>query len=289
MKILLTGGNGQLGSCFKDLVPNSWDILATDSNELDITDFDLVEAMVKSYAPDVIVNAAAYTAVDKAESESELANRINAEGPKNLALAAKKHKARLIHVSTDYVFDGQSRHPYKEDDQTNPLGVYGATKLLGEKNIIDIFPQSIIVRTAWVFSEYGNNFVKTMIRLAKTHERLSIVNDQVGCPTYAGDIAQAIIDVISHNEMSGVYHFCGDKEVSWKEFADVIFSFAEEEKIISKKPLVIGISSRDYPTQAKRPNYSTLACDKIMEKNIAPSDWSAALKKVIIKLKNADC
>ncbi|MFC0229286.1 dTDP-4-dehydrorhamnose reductase [Serratia aquatilis] len=285
MKVLLTGSKGQLGSCFQDRLPDGWEIWATDSDVLDITDLDKVKQAVTQFKPNVIVNAAAYTAVDKAETDRELAARINETGPKNLALAANEVGARLVHVSTDYVFDGNATKPYVEEDATNPLGVYGKTKLDGEIAVAEVQPDAIIIRTAWVFSEYGNNFVKTMLRLAKERDTLAIVADQRGCPTYAGDIAQAIIDLIQKKSQGGVYHFCGDTEVAWSDFASVIFNVALEREVLEKKPIVNNIISSDYPTLAKRPSYSVLDCGKIRSENIDMSNWKSALEEVLLKLK----
>lgn len=284
MKILLTGANGQLGRCFQDRLPEGWQVWATDTAELDITDYEKVLAAVKAFQPDAIVNAAAYTAVDKAESEPELAALVNKTGPENLAKAAKEVEARLIHVSTDYVFDGKATVPYVETDKTNPLGVYGKTKLDGEIAVSHILPDAIIIRTAWVFSEYGNNFVNTMLRLAKDRDELGIVADQRGCPTYAGDIAQAIIDLLNLKASGGIYHFCGDKEVSWCEFAEFIFDNAISLGVLKKSIIVNGITTDQYPTPAKRPSYSTLNADKINEIGVKPSDWRASLSKVISNL-----
>ncbi|MEI7178173.1 dTDP-4-dehydrorhamnose reductase [Pectobacterium carotovorum] len=281
MKILLTGANGQLGRCFQDRLPAEWEILATDTAELDITDLEHVEQTVKQFKPDAIVNAAAYTAVDKAESEPELAEKINVIGPENLAIVASKQGIRLVHVSTDYVFDGNATEPYREDSATNPLSVYGKTKLAGEQAVAKASSEAIIVRTAWVFSEYGNNFVKTMLRLAKERDTLSIVNDQRGCPTYAGDLAQAIISLLEKNAEGGIYHYCGDKEVSWYEFAQAIFSAAVQKALLSKAPTLIPITTTQYSTPAHRPTYSILASEKIKALGIALSDWKNMLKKTI--------
>lgn len=281
MKILLTGANGQLGRCFQDRLPTGWQVWATDAAELDITDRQAVLDAVKAYQPDAIVNAAAYTAVDKAENEPELAALINKTGPENLAVAGKQYGARLVHVSTDYVFDGSATQPYVETDKTNPLGVYGKTKLDGEIAVADVLPQAIIVRTAWVFSEYGNNFVKTMLRLGKERETLNVVADQRGCPTYAGDIAQAIIDLLTKGVAGGVYHFCGDEEVSWYEFTKEIFSEAIKQGIITKGPRVEAITTAQYPTPARRPAYSTLNCQKLIKQGVVKSDWKTALKDIL--------
>ncbi|MEH0876403.1 dTDP-4-dehydrorhamnose reductase [Pectobacterium cacticida] len=284
MKILLTGANGQLGRCFQDWLPQEWEIWATDSAELDITDRQAVFAAVAAFRPEAIVNAAAYTAVDKAENEPELAALINKTGPENLALAAKAINARLVHVSTDYVFDGTATEPYLETDKPNPLGVYGQTKLDGERSVEAVLPEAIIIRTAWVFSEYGNNFVKTMLRLGKERDELNVVADQRGCPTYAGDIAQAIIDLLKQNATGGIYHFCGDKEVSWHEFAEAIFAQAVDKGILAKAPVVNAITTEQYPTPAKRPAYSNLDCKKIKALKIKLSDWSFALPAIYTKL-----
>ncbi len=286
MKVLLTGSKGQLGSCFQDRLPAGWDVWATDSDTLDITDLDKVKQAVAQYQPNVIVNAAAYTAVDKAETEPELAALINATGPKNLALAAKEAGARLVHVSTDYVFDGEATTPYVETDATNPLGVYGQTKLDGELAVAGVLPEAIIIRTAWVFSEYGNNFVKTMLRLAKDRDTLGIVADQRGCPTYAGDIAQAIIDLLQKEAEGGIYHFCGDKEVAWNEFAEVIFVSALKSGVLAAKPQINGITTEQYPTPAKRPKYSVMNCRKINSQGVTLSMWHERIDDVIAKIIN---
>ncbi|KHN54684.1 dTDP-4-dehydrorhamnose reductase [Pectobacterium fontis] len=281
MRILLTGANGQLGRCFQDRLPAGWEILATDAAELDITDLEHVERTVKQFKPDAIVNAAAYTAVDKAESEPELAEKINVTGPENLAIVASKQGIRLVHVSTDYVFDGNATEPYHEDSATNPLSVYGKTKLAGEQAVAKVSPEAIIVRTAWVFSEYGNNFVKTMLRLGKERDALSIVDDQRGCPTYAGDLAQAIISLLEKNAEGGIYHYCGDKEVSWFEFAEEIFKVAERKSILAKIPTLKPIATEQYPTPAHRPAFSTLACKKMKTLEINLSEWINTLAKAI--------
>ncbi|MCL6331922.1 dTDP-4-dehydrorhamnose reductase [Pectobacterium carotovorum subsp. carotovorum] len=284
MKVLLTGSNGQLGRCFQDRLPADWQVWATDTTELDITDYAKVLVAVKEYQPDVIVNAAAYTAVDKAESEPELAALVNKTGPENLARAAKEVSARLVHVSTDYVFDGNATVPYIETDKTNPLGVYGQTKLDGEIAVSSVLPEAIIIRTAWVFSEYGNNFVKTMLRLAKERDVLGIVADQRGCPTYAGDIAQAIIDLLKQNADGGVYHFSGDKEVAWNEFAEEIFKIATTQGKMLRSPSVNHLTTDQYPTPSKRPLYSHLNGTKIQKLGIKLSNWQAQLSIVIPKI-----
>lgn len=283
MKILLTGASGQLGRCIQDRLPEGWQLHAFGSAELDIGNKSQVEEIVSSLKPDAIVNAGAYTAVDKAESEPELAAKVNTLGPENLALAARSVGAKLIHVSTDYVFDGQGNRPYLETDATHPLGVYGKTKLDGELAALAAFPDTVVVRTAWVFSEYGNNFVKTMVKLAETRDALGIVSDQRGCPTYAGDLAAALITLLKVSAPGGVYHYGGDREVSWFEFADRIFDIAVAEERLEKKPTLNPMTTDQYPTPAQRPAYSVLDGEKIKSLGVTLSDWDTALKAIIRK------
>ncbi|EIC86096.1 dTDP-4-dehydrorhamnose reductase [Serratia sp. M24T3] len=283
MKILLTGASGQLGRCFQDRLPEGWQLHAFGSAELDISNKSQVEEIVSSLKPDAIVNAAAYTAVDKAESEPEQAAKVNTQGPQNLALAARAVGAKLVHVSTDYVFDGQGNHPYLETDATNPLGVYGKTKLDGENAALAALPEAAVVRTAWVFSEYGNNFVKTMVKLAESRDALGIVSDQRGCPTYAGDLANALITLLKVEASGGIYHYGGNREVSWFEFADKIFDVAVAEGRLEKKPALTAMTTEQYPTTAKRPAYSVLDGEKIKSLGVALSDWDAALQDIIRK------
>lgn len=284
MRILLTGANGQLGRCFQDRLPEGWIIYAASSAEMDITDSARVLTAVRDFKPDYIVNAAAYTAVDKAEHEPEVATAVNAKGPANLAAAALDAAARLIHISTDYVFDGNAHTPYLEISPTNPLGCYGKSKLQGEEALKSILPDSIIVRTAWVFSEYGNNFLKTMLRLGAERESLGIVSDQIGCPTYAGDIADALFTLMKNNAPGGVYHYCGDSTVSWHQFAGHIFQQAVKLNRLSHAPTLNPLTTAEYPTPARRPAYSTLSTEKIESHGIKASDWENAIVYVISRL-----
>lgn len=285
-KFLITGAKGQVGHCLTTQLTGKAEILAVDRDELDITDRDAVFNIVKTFKPDVIINAAAHTAVDRAESEVELSEAINVKGSQYLAEVANEIGAVILHISTDYVFEGTGTGEYKEDDQTNPQGVYGRTKLEGEIAVQQANPRSIILRTAWVFGEHGHNFVKTMLRLAKDRDSLGIVGDQFGGPTYAGDIAKALIEmsnqILSGKENAfGVYHFTGKPYVSWYEFAKAIFAEAELQNILEKSPLVNSIATSDYPTPAKRPANSRLDLTKIKQVfNIEPSDWQAALKNI---------
>ncbi len=283
MKTLVIGSNGQLGSCLCNTLSPNHSLVKSTSADVDVSNKTDVLHHIKKISPDIIINAAAYTAVDKAESEPERAAAVNTHGPENLALAAKQVGARLVHVSTDYVFDGSGQVPYQESDAVNPLGVYGQTKLAGELLVQSILPEAIILRTAWVFSEYGNNFVKTMLRLAKDRQELGVVADQVGCPTYAGDIAAAILNLVAGNAPGGIYHYCGDRSVSWAEFAQAIFAEGEQSGVLARQPKVNFITTDQYPTPAKRPAYSVLSTEKVADYYPA-SDWQAALTKIIPNL-----
>ena len=224
--------------------------------------------------------------MDRAETEVELSEAINVKGPQYLAEAAKEVGAVILHISTDYVFDGQREGKYKETDATDPQGVYGKTKLEGEQAVAKANDKFIVLRTAWVFGEHGNNFVKTMLRLAKTRDTLGVVADQIGGPTYAGDIAASLIQIaekVSAGEeiQYGIYHFTGEPYVSWCDFAKAIFDEAVSQNVLEKAPLVNAISTADYPTPAKRPANSCLDLTKIQQVfGIQPSDWKKALKNI---------
>ena len=285
-KFLITGANGQVGYCLTQQLQGKHEILAVDRDELDITDQSAVQQAVENFRPDVIINAAAHTAVDRAETEVELSEAINVKGPQFLAEAAKNVGAAILHISTDYVFDGQRAGKYKETDATDPQGVYGKTKLAGEQAVANANDKFIVLRTAWVFGEHGNNFVKTMLGLAKTRDTLGVVADQVGGPTYAGDIASALIQIAEkiiagETVEYGIYHFTGEPYVSWCDFAKAIFDEAVSQNVLEKAPLVNAISSADYPTPAKRPANSCLDLTKIQQVfGIQPSDWKKALKNI---------
>ncbi len=287
MKVLITGKNGQVGSCLVSQLNDipSIEFLALGRDELDITNAEQVNEVVNKYQPTTIINAAAYTAVDKAETEVELANAINNLGPKNLAKAASNVNAVILHISTDYVFAGNKDGLYTESDEVNPQGVYGQTKLAGEQSVAQECAAHIILRTAWVFSEYGNNFVKTMLRLAQTRDTLGVVGDQFGGPTYAGDIAKALINIAQQLQQGttkfGVYNYSGYPHVSWQEFATAIFSKALSQQVIETPVTVNAISTSDYPTPAKRPANSKLDCSKITTNfSVKPSDWKTALNTI---------
>lgn len=290
MRVLVTGCKGQVGYCLAEMLSNAENValLAVDREELDITNQEAVNEVVKAFKPTIIINAAAHTAVDKAEQEIELSYAINCDGPKFLAEAAQKLGAAILHISTDYVFEGNKDGEYVENDATNPQGVYGASKLAGEIAVGDACDRHVILRTAWVFGEHGNNFVKTMLRLAETRNELSIVGDQFGGPTYAGDIAKALVEIakkISNDESVeyGVYHYSGLPHVSWYEFADRIFDNAVEQGVLRNKPRLSSIKTEQYPTPAKRPRNSTLSSNKITHAfEIDTSNWKAAIKNLKI-------
>ena len=287
MKVLVTGSNGQVGYCLvQQLRQQNADFLALDRDQLDITQRQAIWQMVSDYRPDVIINAAAYTAVDKAESEAEQAFAINRDGAAYLAEAAQQIGAAMLHISTDYVFDGQATQPYTETDTTAPQGVYGQSKLAGEQAVLAACSRSIILRTAWVFGEHGHNFVKTMLRLGRERDSLGIVSDQHGAPTYAGDIAAALLHIAHHITQGkpteyGIYHFSGKPYVSWYQFAEAIFQQAQQQGILANTPQLLAIATPDYPTPAKRPANSCLQLDKIQQAfGISPSDWQQALTQL---------
>ena len=285
-KFLITGAKGQVGYCLTHQLQGKHEILAVDRDELDITEQSAVKNVVENFRPDVIINAAAHTAVDRAETEVELSESINVKGPQYLAEAAKSIDAAILHISTDYVFDGQREGKYKETDATDPQGIYGKTKLEGEQAVAKANDKFIVLRTAWVFGEHGNNFVKTMLRLAKTRDTLGVVADQIGGPTYAGDIAASLIQiaekVIAGETVEyGIYHFTGEPYVSWCDFAKAIFDEAVSQNVLEKAPIVNAITTADYPTLAKRPANSCLDLTKIQQVfGIQSSNWQKALKNI---------
>ena len=254
-QVLVTGANGQLGKSIKRISPNfkGLKFVFTDVADLDITNSEEVNTFFESNALDYCINCAAYTEVDKAEEEAEKVYSINATAVKNLAEACQKTGAVLIHISTDFVFDGTKRTPYTEEDMPNPLSVYGKSKLKGEEHVQESCDRHFIVRTSWLYSEYGNNFVKKMLRLAETRKQISVVNDQIGSPTYAGDLAELILKIISSESTAyGLYHYSNLGEISWYDFAVEIF------KQHKKEVRVVPIPTSSYPTAAKRPPFSVL-------------------------------
>jgi dTDP-4-dehydrorhamnose reductase len=281
-KILVTGANGQLGQELQQLAPSfpQYDFIFLSKEELPIHDAKLVNSFFAKNNLSYLVNCAAYTAVDKAESEKELAYLMNAEAVGILAKACREHNTSFIHISTDYVFDGSATTPYKEDATPNPQSVYGASKLEGEKQAMQANPSSVIIRTSWVYSSFGKNFVKTMLKLMSEREVLNVVSDQVGSPTYAADLAEAIMGIVRHDQsQGGVYHYSNDGIISWYDFAVAI------KELSGNTCKVNPIPSSQYPTPAKRPAYSVFDKTKISgEFGIVLKDWKKSLEVCIQKL-----
>lgn len=283
MVVLVTGANGQLGQSLQFIVEKYADIdfVFCDSSTLDITNLDNVTQVFQQFKPNYCINAAAYTAVDKAESEPEKARLINVIGAQNIAEVCKEMNCILLHISTDFVFDGSKTTPYTEDDQPNPTGVYGQTKLDGEKAIQTTFDNYYIIRTSWVYSQFGANFMKTMLRLAAERDSLSVVNDQIGTPTHAIDLAKCLLKIIETNNQQsttdnfGIYNFSNEGQCSWYDFAKEIFRVNNIS--INLQP----IPTASYPTPAKRPSYSVLDKSKIKRVfGVEIEDWQRSLKKI---------
>jgi dTDP-4-dehydrorhamnose reductase len=295
-RILVTGKNGQLGQSLKALVnqrqltvDNRLDFDFVSRDQLDLASTESIEAYFSNNEYDVIINCAAYTAVDKAESEPGLADQINHLAVKQLAEIAKQQDAILIHISTDYVFNGQNYKPYNESDKTDPQSVYGLTKLKGEQAVQAINPKGCIIRTSWVYSEFGNNFVKTMLRLGQEKDQLGIIFDQVGTPTYAGDLANAILQLVSSEQSATIdqspstmlFHFSNEGVCSWYDFAKTIFEYAKIPCV------VLPIETKEYPTPAKRPHYSLMNKAKIKQTfDLSIPYWKDSLKVCLNKIQN---
>ena len=283
-RILITGGSGQVGHCLKAQLEGCAELSVPDSTALNIADRRSVRQAVETFRSDYIINAAAYTAVDKAESDAERAFAVNRDGARHLAEAAEAAGAAMLHISTDYVFDGAGGAPYDEAAPTAPQNIYGASKLAGEQAVLAACRRAVVMRTSWVFGAHGQNFVKTMLRLGRERDSLGIVADQYGAPTAAADIAAALITIVRRHtpeqlaERAGIYHYCGSPYASWFEFAETIFAEAAVQGVLAKIPAVKLIATADYPTPAKRPADSRLDCGKIRAVfGIGPCDWHSAL------------
>jgi len=283
-KILVTGANGQLGQCLQKISSQfeEFEFIFTDSETLDITNKEEVNDFFWQNAPDFCINAAAYTAVDLAETEVEKAFLVNADGTENLAEACSENNAQFIHVSTDYVFDGENNLAYTEEDFTNPLGVYGASKLAGDELALEVNPCSVILRTSWVYSEFGKNFVKTMLNLFAAKEELNIVADQFGQPTNANDLAEAIMKIIKSGKITpGIFNFSNLGRISWFDFAEKIAELSEAKIKLN------AIETSQYPTPAKRPKNSVLDLDKISKTYaIQLKPWEESLEGCVQILQN---
>ena len=283
-KILVTGANGQLGQCLQKISSQfeEFEFIFTDSETLDITNKEEVNDFFWQNAPDFCINAAAYTAVDLAETEVEKAFLVNADGAENLAEACAENNAQFIHVSTDYVFDGENNLAYTEEDFTNPLGVYGASKLAGDELALEVNPCSVILRTSWVYSEFGKNFVKTMLSLFATKEELNVVADQFGQPTNANDLAEAIMKIIKSEKITpGIFNFSNMGRISWFDFAEKIAELSEAKIKLN------AIETSQYPTPAKRPKNSVLDLDKISKTYaVQLKPWEESLEDCVQILQN---
>ena len=289
MRVLITGSNGQLGSEIKELENNDKkvDLIFKDLPELDICNFKALQAFILDNNINAVINCAAYTAVDKAEEDEQIAKKVNSEGVSNIVKALQKVNGKLIHISTDYVFDGNNFSPYKELDPVSPIGVYGETKRAGELSVINSDIDSIVIRTSWLYSSYGNNFVKTMLRLGNEKENLGVIFDQVGTPTYARDLAKTCLDILSDagstniSKKGSLYHYSNEGVASWYDFAISIMELGGENCKV--KP----IQTKDYPTLAKRPHFSVLNKSKIKtDFKIEIPYWRDSLKDCIEKIKN---
>jgi len=286
MNVLITGANGQLGSEIKDCQHNfkELNVVYADIPDLDICNEDAVNTFVTINGIEAIINCAAYTAVDKAEEYSETAKKVNAEGVFNLVKAMENVNGKMIHISTDYVFDGTKYLPYDEEDTVSPIGVYGKTKREGELAVINSSIEGIVIRTSWLYSAYGNNFVKTMMRLGKEKKKLNVIFDQIGTPTFAGDLANTCLAILSNEQnridkAGKVYHFSNEGVASWYDFATAVM------KINKLDCEVLPIETKDYPTLAKRPHYSVLNKAKIKQNfKITIPYWRDSLEGCILKL-----
>lgn len=281
-KILVTGANGQLGKELQRIAPEhpDYEFIFLSREDLPIHHFQMIRQYFSVYHPAYLINCAAYTAVDRAESEKDLAFQVNGEAVGVLAAVCKQYATKMVHISTDYVFDGTAKSPYKEDAATNPQSVYGASKLEGEQQAQELNPETLIIRTSWVYSEFGKNFVRTMLRLMTEKEEIGVVNDQLGSPTYAADLAAAILQIIhSGNWQPGIYHFSNEGVISWYEFALAI------KEIAGKSCRINPITTQQYPTAAKRPAYSVLDCTRIREVfGVVPTGWKKSLAACISRI-----
>lgn len=282
--ILITGGNGQVATALhQHKLARELQITACTREEMDICDITSIQHALTNFNPDIIINTAAYTAVDMAEQETETCLRTNHMGAKHLAIACKKQQIPLIHLSTDYIFDGTKNFPYREDDAATPINFYGKSKWLGEQAVREHSEQHIILRVSGVFGEHGNNFLKTMLRLAKEKKELRIVADQITCPTYAGDIAGAIFTLLKQELRWGTYHYCSAPPASWHQFATAIIHAAQHQHSILTEEIK-AITTAEYPTAAKRPAYSVMDCSKIKnDYGITQPSWLDAVRGALAK------
>lgn len=288
MRALITGADGQLGWELQRTAPSAWEVKAFNRAGLDILDGEQVRRTVSELDPSLIVNTAAYTAVDRAEEEQQRAHAVNAEGARYVALAAVEHGARLIHISTDFVFDGENHRPYTSRDAPNPIGVYGVSKMEGERHVLDICRDAaIILRTGWVYSIHGNNFVKTMLRLNQDRDELKIVADQFGTPTWAKGLAEVIWRIAANRDLLGIYHWTDAGVASWYDFAVAIQEEAMDIGLLKNPASIVPIATEEYPTPAKRPPFSVLDKSRTWGAlGMVSPHWRTSLRQMLVELKD---
>lgn len=288
MRVLLAGAGGQVGRMLRETCPAAVELIACAHADLDITDERRVRERLTRDRPEVIINAAAYTAVDKAESEPQKARAVNAEGPGHLAASARECGARLIHISTDFVFDGRASTPYRPDAPTRPLSVYGTTKRDGEQAVRDMLPdRSVIVRTAWVYAAEGTNFLRTMLRLMRERDGVRVVADQIGTPTSARPLAEALWSIAARPQVQGVHHWSDAGVASWYDFAVAIAEEGAQLDLLSPRVTVTPITTEEYPTPARRPAYSVLEKRSLSALGLIPAHWRQRLREVLQELAHA--
>ena len=288
MHVLICGAGGQVGRALSSSAPAGTIVQAVAHADLDLADGHAVSGYIQANRLDVVINAAAYTAVDRAESEPGLAARVNTGGARNLALAVRETGARLIHISTDFVFDGTASLPYRPESATNPLSVYGATKLGGEQSVLEILPlNSVVLRTAWIYAAEGSNFVRTMLRLMKTRGSVSVVADQIGTPTSARSLAGAIWELTARPQITGIHHWTDAGVASWYDFAVAIAEEAAQLGLVAADVPVLPIRTDEYPTPARRPAYSVLDKRSLIELGLAPVHWRRSLRTILREIANA--
>lgn len=288
MKALIVGASGQVGRALMNSAPAG--VLATGlvRHDVDICDESAVASCVLRHEPQVIINAAAYTAVDRAETEPDLARSVNVDGARHLALAARETGARLIHLSTDFVFDGASSVPYRPDVPTNPLSTYGATKRAGEEAVLGLLPErAVVLRTAWVYAAHGSNFVRTMLRVMTADRRVRVVADQIGTPTSARSVADAIWQIVARPQLHGIHHWTDAGAASWYDFAVAIAEEGAQRDLVPRDTVVVPIRTDEYPTRARRPPYSVLDKSTLTELGITPLHWRQRLREVLGEIANA--
>jgi dTDP-4-dehydrorhamnose reductase len=285
--IWIVGNKGMLGSELSRALTEAGIPFTGSDREVSFLDYRQIEAFATSHKVSAVVNCAAYTAVDKAEDEPEFCEKLNVDGPKNLAKLTRKISAKLIHISTDYVFSGKASEPYREDDEVDPQGVYGRTKAEGERTILKENPESLILRTAWLYGEFGGNFVYTMLKLMGSRDEVRVVSDQVGSPTWARDLAGAIVGILKRGVwIQGIFHFTNEGMTSWYEFAQVIYREGRTSSLLTKPCTIVPITTDQYPTKAKRPMYSVLSKEKIKkEYGIVVPHWEESLYHFLESIK----